>query len=43
MANEKVKQFYEDHKDDIELVKKHGELTARAMARAIEKVAKEEG
>jgi len=40
--SDKVEEFYEEHKEDIELVKKHGDLTARAMARAIEKVAKGE-
>lgn len=32
-----VLRYYEDHKDDIELVKQHGEPLARAMARAIER------
>ncbi|MFW6173987.1 MAG: hypothetical protein ACOC5T_09605 [Elusimicrobiota bacterium] len=40
MASEKVVEYYEKNKEDIDLIKKHGDQTVRAMARAIERVAK---
>lgn len=42
MGKSKVKEFYEEYKEDIDLVKKHGDLTGRAMARTIERLVEEE-
>ena len=43
MVDEKIKEFYEEHKEDIELVKEHGgSVTDRAIARTIERLYREE-
>lgn len=40
-VREKAIKFCKEHREDIELVKEHGGLTARAIARTIERLAKE--
>jgi len=41
MTNDKAKKFYEDHKKEIEIAKKHGELMTKAIALTIEELALE--
>lgn len=43
MGIEDVIQYYDENKEDIELVREHGEPIARAMAEAMETFVSERG
>jgi len=42
MTKSEVLQFFEEHKEDVEVVKEHGDGMAKLFAQAIEKVALDE-